>query len=267
MHSLLFCAQSGWGKSYLLQAIIERNLSKFHAVLILDYKDEYRGLCSKNHGPAPFKHWLAGPRERDHFGVTEWKTMLNANPKLVVARSGIPEDEWREAVCDPAIRAARQQGRILVVVDEAHFVAPQVGKLLDGIKGLATTGRGEKASSMWVTQQPSELDETVIGNTTAKFLGGFNTDSDIKKVAGSAGYPAQVHNITGDRVSGLPEELLTPDGEPQVVRKWTDETGEQVTGSEWIYSNDTGELRRINSSTDYDPQCEHVGSSGIAIEV
>ena len=263
MHSLLFAAQSGWGKSYLLQCVVEKNLEKYARVLLLDYKDEYRGLVSKAHGPGPCRHWLAGPHEHRRFGVDEWTAMLQANPKLVVARSGLQPPAWRE-VCDRAIRAARALGDVLVVIDEAHFVAPQQGSVPDGVLGLSTTGRGEGASSAFVTQRPARLSKDVVGNCTARFLGGFSVGNDLSAISGVVEYPVDLHKSGGHPVAGVPDALRV-DGEGLSVRKWSE--GDRVTGSEWIYSNSDGEVRRINSSDAYSPACEHVGASGKAIEV
>ena len=57
--NLLLAAQSGWGKSFKGQHVIEKNLPEYDHVVVLDYKDEYRGLVKA--GLANW--WIGGPRE------------------------------------------------------------------------------------------------------------------------------------------------------------------------------------------------------------
>lgn len=264
-------AGSGFGKSYITQVLIERNISEYDRLIILDYCDEYRGLCSKEHGPAPANHWMAGPKERDDWGPAEYASLLDQNPVLDLARhqNWLTNDDWR-AMCADAIRGARSlNGSLLVVVDEAHFVARQQGSYPDEIEQVATTGRGSGVSAMWVSQRPAALDEQVIGNSTARFVGGFNTGTDMGKLSDVVDYPTAVHKTNTGEVPDLPEELHTPEGEPLAVRKWTETTEDgdrKVTESEFIYSDDDGKLARKNSN-DYDPDCAHVGAAGKAIDV
>ncbi|WP_058365052.1 hypothetical protein [Haloparvum sedimenti] len=267
--NLAFAAGSGYGKSWGAQAVTEKNLHNYGRVLVLDYKGEFRGLVSKDHGPAPCKHWIAGPREQQ-FGAAEWRQLLEANEKLVLERhqQQTTNDEWRQ-ICAKAIAVARQLGDVLIVIDEAHFVAPQTGKVPDAIKGLATTGRGEGVSSIWVTQRPSELEETVWGNCQARILGGFNSDNDLKKIKGVVEYPEEVHKPGGNPLPALHDDLLA-DGEPVSLRKRTtvaDDGTERVSNSEWVYSDNDGDVERFWSSDRWSPECDHVGSAGKKIEI
>lgn len=264
-------AGSGFGKSFITQTLVERNVERYDYVLILDYCDEYRGLCSKDHGPAPASHWIAGPRELDEWAPAEYGALLAENPVLDLARhqNATTNEDWRE-ICRDAITGARAlEGSLLVVIDEAHFVAPQSGGYPEEIEQVATTGRGSKVSAMWVSQRPAALDEQVIGNSTARFAGGFNSGNDMGKLADVVDYPTAVHKTNTGEVPGLPPALHTPESEPLAVRKWTEITedgDEKVTGSEWIYSDDSGALARKHSD-DYEPTCAHVGAAGKAIDV
>ncbi|WP_255198016.1 hypothetical protein [Halorarius litoreus] len=264
-------AGSGFGKSWITQVLIELNLDVYDRVLVLDYCDEYRGLCSNEHGPAPANHWIAGPKERDEWGPAHYAALLEENPVLDLARhqEAITNEDWREMCADAITGARSTDGSLLIVIDEAHFVAPQRVGYPDEIERVATTGRGSKVSAMWVSQRPAALDEQVIGNSTARFAGGFNSGTDMGKLADVVNYPTDVHKTNTGRVPGLPEALHTDDGEPLAVRKWedVDEAGNRrVTASEWIYSDDSGALDRKHSSQ-YDPACEHVGAAGKDIRV
>jgi hypothetical protein len=270
--NLSLLAASGWGKSWLTQTITERNFERYDYTVVLDYKDEYRGLCSKQHGPAPAKHYLAGNAERN-VGPGTWAGGIEDAGNLVVGRHSkhLDNEAWRE-VCASIIEGARHHvdGTTLVVVDEGHFVAPQAGNYPDSIEGLATTGRGEGNSAMWVTQRPASIDKQVLGNATARFIGGFENHNDLSAAEDTLNYPAEAHNSGGQEVRGLPEQLHAPDAGPISVRKWSEEQPDGsllVTGSEWIYSDESGAMKRLRSDEAYSPACDHVGASGMRIDV
>jgi len=258
----LMGAKSGWGKSRETQVWAEQNMigETFDRVVILDYKDEFRGLVKA--GFASF--WGAGDDEAA-WSANEWRHVIGQNPNLVIAKHDQMDAEtWREQVCQPVVAACRQLGDTLIIIDEAHFVVPQSGTIPDAISGLGTTGRGEGVSSILVTQRMQMVDEDFVSQLTAWMLGGFGSDNDRDKLGGIVdGYPVEVHNPTGTRVSNLPEQLRV-DGEALPVRKFTDEEDNTV-GSEWIYSNEAGEMNRYD--TRYSTmQSTHYGQSGNAIE-
>jgi hypothetical protein len=260
MTHALVGAKSGWGKSWLCQWWTEDNEPGYDHLLVLDYKDEYRGLVKGG-----LAQWgIAGPNEAG-TDAAGWQAILEEAGALVLARHQLRSEQWRE-VCAAAIRAARHlDGSVLVVIDEAHFVAPQSGSYPDAIEGLATTGRGERVSSMWVTQRLARLDETVIAQMMVRLLGGFSSDADLSKVGSIVDYPVDVHNPQMSTVRGLPGDLEADDG-PVPVRKF--EENDSTIGSEWIYSTDSGETRRVDSrrldmeTTHYGPEGEGLSTPG-----
>jgi len=141
----------------------------------------------------------------------------------------------------------------LVVVDEAHFAAPQGTGYPDEIKGLATTGRGEGVSSAWVTQRLQELDETIISQADTRLLGGFNSGRDMTKIRPVTPYNADVHDITESHPGGKWDEPL---------QKHEAEDG--IAGSEWIYSTDGGSVRRIDTS-DLSMDSIHYGGDDVTM--
>ncbi|WP_254272163.1 ATP-binding protein [Haloarcula marina] len=258
MSSLLLAAQSGWGKSFHAQAWMETNVADadtYAALTVLDYCGEYRGLVKAGYAA----HWIVGPREL-HFSVDDWRAILDENPMLVLERHHqVTTDEWRQ-VCTKIAAASRTLRRDeLVVVDEAHFVAPQQVKLPEPIKEIATTGRGEGTSSMWVTQRLAEIDLTVSTQCQERILGGFR-GGDLGAV--DVEYPDNLHNPAANvPASTLTDELLPSDREtPTTLQKHTDEDGHTI-GSEWIYSNNDGEIRRINTQH-VNMESTHYGSQG-----
>jgi len=261
--NLLLAAQSGWGKSFKTQHVIEQNLPEYDHVLVLDYKDEYRGLVLEDLA----RLWIAGPRETGWSSAT-WHDFLAENKKVVLARHDqMTKDEWTQ-ICAAAIRGARRLGDVLIVVDEAHFVAPQSGKVPSAIEGLATTGRGEGASSIWITQRPAKAEETVVAQCQARLLGGFESDADLSKIGGITEYPEDLHNPGNERVPGAPDALLPEDREtPESLQKTENEDGDTV-GSEWIYSDNTGEReRRDTEGVAEEMASTHYGRQGKGIKV
>lgn len=267
-------AASGWGKGYLAQTVAERNIrgDRFDRVVVLDTSDEFRGLCSKEHGPGYAKQWTATGTESEAFGPDEWRQLIEANEALVIGR-GVAKEDWRETVAPNVILGCRHSDDdVLIIIDEAHGVAPQRSGYPDDTRELATDGRSEggaATSSAWLSQRPAQVDKDVIGNCNARFLGGFEDTNSLGSLDDVLPYPKDLHASGGQPVHISNDDLLGADGEAVSVRKWTepDENGEpQTVNSEWIYSDETGQLAR-KESNDYDPQCDHVGASGKRIDV
>lgn len=255
-------AKSGWGKSRETQVWAEENIKgdTFDGVVILDYKDEFRGLVKEGFA----RYWGAGPKEAE-WSATEWRQVIEENPNLTIGKHNqMNAEDWREDICGPVVAACRQLGDILIIIDEAHFVVPQSGSIPDSVGGLGTTGRGEGCSSILITQRMQMVDEDFVSQLTAWMLGGFGSDNDRDKLGGIVdGYPVEVHNPTATTISNLPEELYV-EGEALPLRKFKNDAG-QTIGSEWIYSNESGELKRYD--TRYSTmESTHYGQSGNAIE-
>lgn len=259
MH-LLFAAMSGWGKSYHAQAVLEQNLLNYDTVIILDLKDEYTGLPEA--GLTSYR--IVGERELPG-DPTDWRDALADVGHIVLSRvEDMPVDQWRE-LCNNIIAGARRlPGSTLIAIDEAHFVAPQSGKLPPAIKGLATTGRGEGASSMWITQRLTEIDSTITAQCTSRMLGGFSDDNDLRKIAKPTDYPEQANKAGGVNVPGLPSALHAPDAGPISVRRF--EENDSTVGSEWLFSNDRGDMQRINTRN-VTMESTHHGAEGHRINL
>jgi hypothetical protein len=246
----LIAAKSGWGKSYIAQAYLEKNIRDFHRTVILDFKDEFRGLVKSD-----LANYVAVGDQEAGISVDGWREVIENNESIIVCRADLDPDQWREVATTIATAARRVEGRVLIGVDEAHFVAPQDVKLSQPIKLLATTGRG-KVSSIWITQRLQEIDEAILSQNNANLLGGFGSDRDRGKL--DVEYPVEVHNPEADSVPNLPAELHHPEDGPVPLQK-TEKNG-VVRSSEWIYSNDDGKMERLNSAS-IDMTAEHYGGS------
>lgn len=248
MTRTVVAAQSGWGKSWKAQQDTETNIENVDYAVVLDYKDEFRGLCK-----AGFAQWFPVGSPEARLSTDHLRQLIEENKKLVAARS-VGVETWRE-FCAKVSKVAQQlPGTVLVVVDEAHFVAPQASGYPDGVKSLATTGRGNGVSSTWITQRVQELDETVLSQADARFYGGFTSDRDLNKIGGTISYSQDVHNPQLDAVSGQ-------FGRP--VRKY--EEGGQTVGSEWIYSTTSGTVERVDTR-DESMQSTHYGGSDVNLD-
>lgn len=256
MSRRLLAAMSGWGKSYHAQAIMEASIPAFTYVPILDFKDEYRGLVKAG----LVSHFIVGPKELKWSSGT-WRKFLEENPKVALARHRLTPEQWQQVaarVTTAARRLAQEPDSdgSLAVIDEAHFVAPQQGSVPSAIEGLATTGRGEGASSLWITQRLAKLEKTVTSQCDETLAGGFTSPPDRRALAPE--YPEEVHDPEAATVSGLPSALEGDDG-PVPLRKFKDDAGNTV-GSEWIYSNNSGERERRDTrkmsmdTTHYGPE-------------
>ena len=245
----LVAGQSGTGKSWMTQYRIESNAPRFDAVVVLDYCDEYRGLCK-----AGLAQWLGVGGAEANLSIDAWADLLRSNEAIVAARA-ISAERWREDVVPTVAQAGRAiDGDVLVAIDEAHFVARMRKSTPKDVEELATTGRGQGIASIWVTQRLAKLDPTVSSQCDRRLLGIFTNPNDIDRVDAIVDYPAEVHNSQKSRVRNLPEEL--GDGP-------LEETG---PGSEWIYSTRAGEYKRIDSST-LTMTSTHYGPEGSQLDI
>lgn len=258
MTHALIAGKSGWTKSWFTQLYCEENLDGVDYAIILDFCDEYRGLAK-----AGMAKWMGVGDQEATIGPDGWRAALKTNEKLIAARKGLRPEEWRDVVADVVEAARSLDGEVLIVIDEAHFVAPQAGSYPEVIEGIATTGRGEGVSSIWVTQRLARLDETVIAQMMLFIIGGFRSDADLSKVGSIVEYPVDVHNPAHTTVHGLPEELKV-DGEPLALRKFTDENG-SPEGAEWVRSDDAGNVERV-STQGMEMESTHYGSEGHSLE-
>lgn len=255
-------AKSGWGKSWMAQSTQEENIPDYDHVVILDEGDEYTGLVEHFE---ELKRWGVGAAEANG-SIGNWKRFLERNQWVQLPRHNLSREEWA-AVCNKIVGATRRlEGTVLVVLDEAHLVAPQSGSVPEHIEWLATTGRKNGYSTIIITQRLAKLEKDILSQLMGLYLGGFGEKSDRNAL--DVEYPVELHDPTRASVPRVPEELYPDDVAPSEacppVRKWTEGEGDnEVTiGSEWIYSDDDGDMARINTKTDVDMQSTHYAPEG-----
>lgn len=258
MTHLLLGALSGWGKSLNLQAWLEKNLAEFDYGVVMDYKDEYRGIVKGG-----LATWIGVDEQLAQLDVAGWKQLLESNPRVVLARA-VNVETWREVADRIAQALLELEGSGLFAFDEARFVASQRQGTPEYVLEVATTGRSSGLSSIAAAQRLQQVDKGYLSQCNEKILGGFTEETDRKKL--DVSYNEDVHDPQHNgTVGGIPEELYADDDGAVPLRRWTDEDG-QTVGSEWIYSNDRGALERLNTrglpermaTTHYGPEGEHL---------
>ncbi|WP_435119102.1 ATP-binding protein [Halolamina sp. C58] len=252
----LVASMSGWGKSYHSQGIIEASIPEFDYVAVLDYKDEYRGLVKAGFA----SHFIVGGQELS-WSVGTWRQFFEENGAVVLARHKLTTDEWKKVAArvTSALRELAPESRgSLVAIDEAHWVAPQSGSVPEAIEGLSTTGRGEGASSLWITQRLAKLEEDVVSQCDEQLAGGFESKNDRNKL--DPEYPEDLHNPQAEKLPKLAEELQTDDGQNIPLRKFEDDDGSTI-GSEWVYADNSGERERRDTRT-MSMESTHYGDEG-----
>ncbi|WP_408960544.1 ATP-binding protein [Natrinema sp. 74] len=204
------------------------------------YKDEYTGPVELG-----LLQRLSLRLGADDLSQAEWRRIFEDNGSLQLARNGMTDDDWREAIATVIAALARLEERTFLGLDEAHRLAPQDKDYPDAFDTLVTTWHGDGMGVAWVTQRFAKLDEDIALQCQASMLGGFGSGNDLDKVRGIVEYPADVHKADAETcLQTLPDELLI-DGDPLTLQRFTDAEGNTI-GSEWIYSDDTT-LRRIDS--------------------
>jgi len=250
----LIAAQSGWGKSWVAQYRIETNLDGYDYVIVADYCDEYRGLVKSG-----LARYLAVGSAESSLSAGSLADVLRSNPRTVAARA-VGVESWREFVATIAKAARALDGDVLVAVDEAHFVARLRKTTPKDVEELATTGRGQGISSIWITQRLAKLDPTVSSQCDRRMLGGFTSSNDVDRVDELVGYPGDVHNPQATLSASQKGILRDAHG---LGTTPLEETG---PGSEWIYSTRSGDYRRVDSSQ-LEMRSTHYGPEGSNLSI
>lgn len=107
----------------------------------------------------------------------------------------------------------RSDHGVLVVIDEAHGIAPEREGYPDEIQALATDGQtegGSATSSIWITQRLAQLCKKVVGNCTARLLGGYQSGNDLNAVKDVLEYLKEVAQHGRAVRSGAPGGATGP---------------------------------------------------------
>ncbi len=188
---LLVQAQSGGGKSHLLRRLVEQLVQGVQVILI-DPEGEFSSLrekfdlilCGAN-GPDA----VANPTTAAALARAIWSSGasaivdvydLKAHERILFVR------RFLEAL----INAPKAMWHpTLVVIDEVHIFAPQVGQAesLGAVIDLATRGRKRGLALVAATQRLSKLHKDVAAELQNKLIGRTGLDVDIARAGDELG--------------------------------------------------------------------------------
>jgi len=174
---------------------------------------------------------------------------------IQIVQAGLKDEQQEDLLVNPILALEAMDVSVLLVLDEAHRLAPSAGTFSDPISTLTTTYHGDGFGVVWMFQRFAKIDKDVLKCCTASMLGGFGTTNDIGQLD-TIEYNADVHLKDKTRVSHLNDGLCV-DGDPLALRRFTDDAGNTV-GSEWIYS-EGGKRRRLDSR-EFEMESQHYGS-------
>ncbi|MDH3225856.1 MAG: ATP-binding protein [Thermoleophilia bacterium] len=200
------------GEDYTIDALIERLRQSFA-------EDERRlGMRIANLGIAGLSIWARGdtPSIRETL-PDDWRA-------LVFDLGSLPSDRERAIASAAALghfwaqRAARQP--LLLVIDEAHNICPQVP--MDANQELATehairiAGEGRKYGLYLIlaSQRPEKIHENVLSQCDNLLLMRMNSTTDIEHLKRTFSFapPALIEQATGFRLGeGLAVGKIAPD--------------------------------------------------------
>lgn len=180
---LLIQGSSGSGKSYLLRSLVEQALRHGLATTILDPEGEFSTLADLYPITAiaasalpslPSRSALAesSARHRQSYTLDLSDTPPEERPEIVAdlidAHLDLPRSHWHNR---------------LLVIDEAHELAPQAGKVVSrySIARLAALGRKRGLALIAATQRISKMDKNVIAELRNVLVGQTTHDADARK--------------------------------------------------------------------------------------
>lgn len=188
---LLVQANSGGGKSWALRRVLEQTAPHVQQ-LVIDPEGEFASLrerfdyiiCAPHGADA-----VANPSTAAALARALWESGasaildiydLKAHERIVFVRR----------FCEALVNAPKAIWHpTLVVIDEVHIFAPQVGQAesLGAVVDLATRGRKRGLALMGATQRLSKLHKDVAAELLNKMIGRTGLDVDVKRAADELG--------------------------------------------------------------------------------
>lgn len=190
---MLIQANSGGGKSRALRALLEGTWGRVQQI-VLDPEGEFASLREM------FPFVLAGP-EGDVPATPETapllaRKLLEIGASCVINLYDLSPDDRRLYVrrfLEELMQLPRDLWRpLLVVLDEAHTFAPQVGtgtaQSAQAVIALASQGRKRGFCLVAATQRLSKLHKDVAAELLNKLVGRTGLDVDLKRAADELGF-------------------------------------------------------------------------------
>lgn len=188
---LLVQSNSGGGKSRTLRRILEQTATQVQQ-LVIDCEGEFSSLREK------FDYVICAPHDGDALATPQTAALL-ARRLLELGTSAILDIYDLKAhertlfvkrFLDALINAPKTIWRpCMIVLDEAHLFAPQVGSAesLGSVIDIATRGRKRGFCLVAATQRLSKLHKDVAAELLNKLIGRTGLDVDVKRAADELG--------------------------------------------------------------------------------
>jgi len=186
---------SGGGKSYAVRRLLEQLYMDMPAIVV-DREGEFFTLREQ------LDYFLAGGHGSDEPIPTDPHEIESLAERILQARmhsildvEPLDNEERQEFMREfltgliEAPKALRGKP-ILVVIDEAHFFAPQVGspQAKKAMHRLASLGRKRGLVPIFATQRLSEISKTVAAECHNRMIGMATLDVDVRRACGELGF-------------------------------------------------------------------------------
>ena len=200
-HKLAVQGNSGSGKSWLVRTLLEETHGAVQH-LVLDPEGEFKTLRER------FDDYVILAPSGGDLDITAETTgapvraLVKAGANIVLDLSEFTLGE-RDAVCAAAIQTLmalpRNEWRhLLVVVDEAHTLAPEgVGQnaSLTALIDLATRGRKRGFGLVAVTQRIALLNKSLLAMCSNRIVGLTTLGTDMKRAGEELGFNTRERSV------------------------------------------------------------------------
>lgn len=188
---LLVQANSGGGKSYCLRRLLEQTSNGVQQIVI-DPEGEFATLREK------FDYIICAPQGADAVATPATAAALaravwESGTSAIVDIYELKAHErilFVRRFCEALVNAPKRIWHpTLVVIDEVHMFAPQVGSAESGpaVIDLATRGRKRGLALVGATQRLSKLHKDVAAELLNKLIGRTGLDVDVQRAADELG--------------------------------------------------------------------------------
>lgn len=189
---LLIAANSGGGKSWALRRLLEQTNGEVQQIVI-DLEGEFYSLREK------FDDYLligkGGDMTTDVRAAALLATkLLELDVSAIIDLSELKFHERKHFVrlfLESLIEAPEElRHPVMVVLDEAHHFAPQVGdsEATSAVIDIMTRGRKREICGVLATQRVSKLHKDAIAECNNKMFGRTGQDIDVKRTADELGF-------------------------------------------------------------------------------
>jgi uncharacterized protein len=188
---MLVQANSGAGKSWTLRRLLEQTATGVQQI-VLDPEGEFASLREK------FDYIVCAPHDADavanpHTAAALARALWESGTSAIVDIYDLKAHErilFMRRFCEALINAPKSIWHpTMVVIDEIHMFAPQVGSAesCSAVIDLATRGRKRGLALVGATQRLSKLHKDVAAELLNKVIGRTGLDVDVQRAADELG--------------------------------------------------------------------------------